>query len=103
MVIQTGNLFLQLSNHLYFLASIFITTSVIFFSFDESDEKNCNNSRPECQPNQFACLTGSKCIGRELFCDGYYDCDDRSDEVYKANLLVNMIQCNLLGIRLFLG
>jgi len=47
---------------------------------DASDEHNCTTQNASC-PGQFECLTGGKCIDKNLVCNGKKDCPDRSDEL----------------------
>ncbi len=35
---------------------------------------------PTCQTNQFQCRSTGICINKQLVCDGYPHCQDRSDE-----------------------
>ncbi|XP_065344776.1 uncharacterized protein LOC135942548 [Cloeon dipterum] len=34
----------------------------------------------KCKLSQFACLTGTRCVALDRFCDAVIDCDDNSDE-----------------------
>ena len=35
---------------------------------------------PTCRTNQFQCRSTRVCINKQLVCDGYAHCQDRSDE-----------------------
>lgn len=48
---------------------------------DNSDEENCQVSPGGvCQPNEYACRSGTQCIPKSYECDGELDCQDGSDE-----------------------
>ncbi|XP_033641107.1 sortilin-related receptor-like isoform X1 [Asterias rubens] len=58
---------------------------------DGSDERNCPTDLPTdspivyttittCLPEAFRCVNGEKCIPMTYRCNGYYDCEDNSDE-----------------------
>ena len=38
--------------------------------------------RNSCDENNFHCHTGNRCILSSYRCDGDYDCEDSSDELY---------------------
>ena len=45
---------------------------------DGSDESNCPFR--VCQCEEWTCKDNEECIPDEWICDGYTDCDDKSDE-----------------------
>ncbi|CAH1795050.1 unnamed protein product, partial [Owenia fusiformis] len=52
------------------------------WSFTECEEQKffvCETTA--CLEGQFRCLDGKKCLAASWVCDGFQDCDDRSDEI----------------------
>ncbi len=47
-------------------------------------------SNTSCDPDQFSCHDGRRCIGGEFFCDGIIHCGDGSDETPE---MCNTWQC----------
>ena len=48
--------------------------------------KNCNHK------NLFLCFDQSRCIPKNLLCDGYNNCIDRSDEIKGCNFVPNFFR-----------
>ncbi len=44
------------------------------------DKYFCIAGTPTCGTNQFQCRSTGVCINKQLVCDGYPHCQDRSDE-----------------------
>lgn len=66
------------------IESIIEPNNLLFFFFSNSKEPRkvlpiLKTDEPICPEGKLSCGNG-ECLGKELFCDGNFDCKDESDE-----------------------
>ncbi|XP_077966781.1 uncharacterized protein LOC120342772 [Styela clava] len=65
-----------------------------FLPHEYDSSKYCFSIEFDCRPEWFVCASGTQCVYKEVFCDGYSNCRDGSDEVlYKDSIHTAGVPC----------